>query len=394
MRVLMLNNEFPPLGGGTATVTYEVLMRLARYSDLEIDLITSSTTGRDEETAFSSNFRLHRLNVGSKCLHHSSNVELLRYAYRSFHAALALARQTPFSVCLAWSAVPAGAVALALERKLEVPFVVRVGGPDIPGFEARYWYLYPAISPLIKLVWRHSQAVIAKCDSEGDLIRACARHITPVIIPNGVDVSRFGRAKRDTHHGPLRLLCVGRLIARKGQRILLEACRRLKEQGTPVVVTLVGTGDSEDEYRRLAKQWGISDSVEFKGYVPREELPAHYATADVFVLPSENEGMSIATLEALAAGLPLLLTPTPGTELMVEEGGNGHLFPIGDATVLTERIRTLIAEPERLRRYSARSRELAQTFSWEQATEALLELLQCAASQSVKANKAQSRFPG
>ena len=73
---------------------------------------------------------------------------------------------------------------------------------------------------------------------------------------------------------------------------------------------MIGEGDARAAYEQYAQALGMADRVHFAGYVPREEIAAHYAAAHVFVLPSYNEGMSVATLEAMAAGLPVIVTRT------------------------------------------------------------------------------------
>ncbi|HEX9439466.1 MAG TPA: glycosyltransferase, partial [Roseiflexaceae bacterium] len=137
MRILMLNNEFPPLGGGTGTVNRALLQRFARVPGLEIDLITSALGRQPEQELFAERIRILKVPVNNRNLHHSSNRELLTYAARSLRAALKLQRARPYDLCFAWSAVPAGAVALALRRLTRLRYLVRVCGPDIPGFEQR-----------------------------------------------------------------------------------------------------------------------------------------------------------------------------------------------------------------------------------------------------------------
>ncbi len=110
---------------------------------------------------------------------------------------------------------------------------------------------------------------------------------------------------------------MARLIERKGQQLLIQAVHELRRQGVELTLELVGTGDAEAAYRSLAQGLGVSGQVNFRGYIPREEIPAVYAAAHVFVLPSYNEGMSVATLEAMAAGLPVMVSRTGGIAELV-----------------------------------------------------------------------------
>jgi len=252
--------------------------------------------------------------------------------------------------------------------------MVWVSGPDIPGFERRYQRLYPLLLPLIRSIWKQAVPVIAKCPEEAEMIRAILKDLPIRIIPNGADLSSYLPSTHHNEAGPLRLICVARLIERKGQHHLIQAVRRLKDGGIKVTANLLGTGDAMHDYQELARQLGVEQEVHFQGYVPRENLPEHYSSADVFVLPSYNEGMSLAALEAMAAGLPVVLTRTGGTDSLVEQGINGFTFDWADVDELVKSLRCLAQDRELVRRMGKASRERAEMFSWPKITDYYLNL--------------------
>ncbi len=374
MRILMLNNEFPPLGGGTGTVNAAMLRRFAAVPGLEIDLITSALGQKAEYEWFAETVRIFKVPVNNQNIHHSSNRELLTYAGRALLTALHFHRRYHYDFCFAWSAVPAGGVALALHRRVGLPYLVRVCGPDIPGFEQRYRGVYVALAPVIRAIWRGAELVVAKCQGEADMIRAVDPQPHIVLVPNGVDLDGFAPAVPVADRGPLRLLCVGRLIERKGQHHLITAVRRLTDEGIDVTLDLIGTGDAQAANEQQARSLGISERVHFLGYIPREEIATHYSAAHVFVLPSYNEGMSVATLEALAAGLPVVITATGGTQELVTEGENGLVFAWADVDTLTAHLRTLATDRALVRKMGQAARTRAAGFSWDAAANRYLEL--------------------
>ncbi len=373
MRILMLNNEFPPMGGGTGTVNRALLTHWARVPNLEIDLVTSALGQDYGQEKFAERVQLYFVPVNNQNLHHSSNRELLTYAARALPYALKLHRANPYDFVFAWSAVPAGAVALALKMMTGLGYFVRACGPDIPGFEQRYGALYPILTPTIRATWRNAMRVIAKCEDEANLIRQVDARVGVTIVPNGVELAAFSPAEIPDK-GALRILCVARLIERKGQHHLLEAVKRLTDEGVEVTLDLVGTGDAQDANEHQARTLGISNRVRFVGYVPREEIAVHYSNAHIFCLPSYNEGMSVATLEAMAAGLPLVVSRTPGTRELVQENGNGLLFDWGDVEALTSHLRYMANHRDVARRMSAVSRERAARFAWEDAAGRYVEM--------------------
>jgi glycosyltransferase involved in cell wall biosynthesis len=206
------------------------------------------------------------------------------------------------------------------------------------------------------------------------MIRQLTRKADVTIVPNGVDLNVFQPGDSIPDNGPLRLLCVGRLIARKGQNHLIEAVKRLTELGIDVTLDLIGEGDERRAYESQTEKFGLTLKIKFHGYVPREQITKHYTRAHVFILPSYNEGMSVATLEAMAAGLPLIITRTCGTQELVAEGVNGWTHDWGDIETLSAHIKRLATDRALARRMSLFSRSRAEQYSWEIGAAAYLEL--------------------
>jgi glycosyltransferase involved in cell wall biosynthesis len=367
----MLNNEFPPLGGGTGTVNLALLEKFADMPDIEIDLITSELGNIANETQFSKTIRVYKVPVNNHNIHHSSNRELLVYAYRAFFLSMKLLRQNPYDFCFAWSAVPAGGVAFLLQLFTGLRYLVRVCGPDIPGFERRYGIIYRFLTPFIKAVWKTSEVVVAKCQGEVGMINGLLSHDIHIeLIPNGVDSSRFKPSSPKQKNGTIRLLCVARLIERKGQRYLIQAVKQLVMNGNNIVLDLIGTGDSEGDYRALVRKLDLENKVNFLGYIPREEIPRYYTRADIFILPSFNEGMSVATLEAMASGLPVIVTRVGGMEELVVEGVNGNFVEWGDVGGMVSHIGKFIQNRKLTSRMGSASCTRAKAFSWDRVANA------------------------
>jgi glycosyltransferase involved in cell wall biosynthesis len=195
------------------------------------------------------------------------------------------------------------------------------------------------------------------------------------IIPNAVDTERFLPVERKhSQEEGVRILCVARLIERKGQHLLLDATRRLTDRGCQGFrVVLAGEGDAMAALKAQAQHLRIGHMVDFLGYVPRDLVPQVYADADLFVLPSFNEGMSVATLEAMAAGLPLVTTRGSGLEELVKD--NGLTFDWGEVDALTDALEQLLRNRAMRQEMGKRSRELSKRFSWHAVGEQYRALL-------------------
>ncbi|OGO02682.1 MAG: glycosyl transferase family 1 [Chloroflexi bacterium RBG_13_53_26] len=368
MRVLMLNNEFPPLGGGTGSVNQALMDRFAGLERFEIDLVTSARGRKPEQVAYADRIRIFKVPVNNQNIHHSTARELSTYAWLGWRKASRLQRERPYDLCMTWSTVPAGWIARRLWREHGLPYLVRITGPDIPGFEKRYRLLYPFLAPVIRRIWRDAHTVVVKCAGEAGMVKAVSPLIMPVTIQNGVEMKAFTPSCPPQAGEPLRMVCVGRLVKRKGQDRLIAAVAELKALGVKVRLELVGAGDEEYAYRRLVEKEGLHDCIVFTGYVPREQIAQHYSKAHVFVLPSDNEGMSVSTLEAMAAGLPLVVSRTCGTDELVDEGGNGVTFGSDDVNGLVLVLRRLAGDPDAVARMGRASLEKARLFTWDHVT--------------------------
>lgn len=379
LRVLMLNNEYPPFGGGTATINHGLLEAVAGRSDVSIDLVTVGTESATIRTA--DNVVVHYLPLPPVNIHHASNMELLRFALNGLIYAGRLHTTRRFDVCFAWCSLPAGAMALALRWARGLPYVVRTSGPDIPDFEERYTRSLRLLGPVLTQVWRFARTIVVKSERERQLMAPYSGSLKIETITNAITVRGMDsrRSKRDHE---LRILNVGRHIERKGQEDIIRALAALRGGSCTYTADFVGTGDSEDTHRELARTLGVSDLVRFHGYVAREQLEAHLDAADVFVLPTRNEGMSVATLEAMASGLPIVSTFGTGMDELVGND-NGALYPAGDINALTRILERFgSCSPPELRALGAASLARARVYSWEHTSEAYVSLLKSVVSKT------------
>lgn len=155
-----------------------------------------------------------------------------------------------------------------------------------------------------------------------------------VVVPYGVD-ARFKLPRREPHNGKLRVLTVGSVGLRKGSPYVVETARRLKDHAH---FRLVGPAHVSQAARKA-----LAENLEFIPGVPRSEILAHYAWADVFLLPSICEGSATAVYEAMAAGLPVVVTPNTGS--VVQDGIDGFVVPIRDVDAIVAALERLIESP-------------------------------------------------
>lgn len=372
MRVLLLNYEFPPLGGGAANATYYLLKEFSGNPDVEISLITSSVDTEKTEQ-FADNITIHYLNIGKEGnIHYQSQKDLLRYSLQAYKKAKTLHEENPFDLTHAFFGIPSGVIA----KKLGIPYIVSLRGSDVPFYNQRfYWHDKLLFQRLSTKVWKHAEQVVANSTQLADLahktLPESQLHIP--VIPNGVDTRIFSPVTPEPPTTPFRVLCVSRLIKRKGIHLLIDAVAEIAKHHD-IQLDLAGSGNMEAELTAQAEKLGIGERVHFHGAIDHKKLPGLYRSAHLFVLPSSNEGMSNTALEALASGLPLVLTDTGGAQELVD--GNGALVPVGDVQALTQAISTIMKNATERQQYREHSRTKAEAFSWYNTAQQYLELYQ------------------
>ena len=185
-------------------------------------------------------------------------------------------------------------------------------------------------------------------------MNAVGRSGTPVgVAPMGVDLGVFTRGGSYAPwvgSGPLRLVTCGRLNPGKGHDDCIRVVRRLRRDGIPGELTIVGGSDGKhDDYAgelsALAAELGVADGVRLIGSVGEDRVAAELADAHAFVLGSRNEAIGVATMEAMAMGLPVVVTGCPGVEELVSSAAVGRLVPVNDPSAMAAAVTTLANDP-------------------------------------------------
>ncbi len=283
--------------------------------------------------------------------------------------------EAPFDVIDASFFYPDGPVARILAKRLGIPCSVKARGADI-----HYWGRLPATRKAVLRAGRDAAGLLAVSEAmkrsmvalglEADAIRV---HYT------GVDLDRFApqdraAAKARLHlDGPV-VLCVGNLITRKGQDLLIRALVDLPG----VTLLLAGHGPDRALYQKLSEELRVAERVGFLGAVPHEELPAIYNAADVMALPSMSEGLANAWVEALACGTPIAISDVGGARELLSDLEAGRIVertPEALATALRE---MLAQTPNRVA-----VRKAALRFTWATNGDALVDHLSAIAGKRV-----------
>ena len=216
------------------------------------------------------------------------------------------------------------------------------------------------------LLKRGARIICVSDDVVAHAITLGASREKVVMIPNGVNLAQFAPPDGDRELPEDRNLptvtCVGRLIMNKGQHFLLDAASEARDRGFRFRLLFVGDGPMESRLRDQTRALNLNDTVEFLGH--RDDVPWLLSQSDIFVRPSLTEGMSLAVLEGLAAGLPVIATDVSGTAQMIEDGRNGFIVRPGSVADLSAALTRLLASTELRRSIGRAARLRAADFDW------------------------------
>ena len=347
-RILLVTNDFPPRRGGIQSYLEQFALRLVAAGADELTVYAPQWKGADDYDR-AAPMRIVR-HPGTLMLPQPSVDGRMRALIAEhgietvwFGAAAPLA-------LLASRARGAGA-----ERVLACTHGHEVG-----------WSMVPVARSALRRIGEHTDVVTyVSRYTRGRFASAFGPRARLEHLPPGVDTDRFRpdpqaraelRARYRIGERPA-VVCVSRLVPRKGQDLLIKAWPQIRRRVDGAVLLIVGGGPYDDTLHRLAEQSGTGADVVFTGAVPGAELPAHYAMADVFAMPCRTrgagldvEGLGIVFLEASATGVPVVAGRSGGAPETVLDGETGRVVDGRDRDELAEVISGLLADPLLARR--------------------------------------------
>lgn len=365
MRVLLLNYEFPPVGGGAGYATANIASCLVEMG-IEAEVLTSRINGEGDGERVDG-VPVHRVPSWRNSIHDCG----LRGAYTYVLSAALKRRQLlsrrKYDLEHYFFSMPTGLLTLLPGFRQPPPYIVSLRGSDVPGydpFNRKVERLHALLKPVTRRIWRRAKRVVALSEALADIANDTAPDLDIKVIPNGIDTDHFSPPDRREQHRNIRLITVARLLERKGIHTILEACAL--PTILPVKLDIVGTGPYEAELRQRVEGLGLSDRVRFLGYVPNEELPEHYREADVFVLPSSTESFGLVFAEAMSCGVPIAASNVGGIPETVRDGIDGLLCPPNDPGALRRNIEQLISSATARKTMSDSQRQrILKHYPWE-----------------------------
>jgi phosphatidylinositol alpha-1,6-mannosyltransferase len=369
VRTLLVTNDFPPRPGGIQQFVHNLALRLPPDEVVVYSSTYDGAAAFDAEQPF-------------EVVRNKTHMLLPTPAVATEVQRLAHDREC--DRVLFGATAPLGLLAQGLRAEAGVERVVGL----THGHEAG-WAALPGSRALLKRIARGCDTVTYL----GDYFR---RRLEPAIgsltslrrLAPGVDIDAFHpdvdgglvRKRHDLGDRPV-IVCISRLVQRKGQDTLVRALPQVLKKVPDALLLIVSDGPHRAALEKLARDLDVTRSVVFTGKIPWEELPAHYAAGDVFAMPCRTrwggldvEGLGIVYLEASATGLPVIAGDSGGAPDAVLHGETGYV--VSDLSALVGRLVYLLSHPNAARAMGAAGRDwVEREWRWDLQASRLQELL-------------------
>jgi L-malate glycosyltransferase len=357
MRILVLNHEFPPVGGGGGRAAEDICRGLAKRGH-DVTVLTSHLKGlpHDEQR---DGYQIARISSLRTQPYRASFASMAAYVLSGLWAGYRFIRIFQPDVIHVHFAVPAGALAWILSRLSGIPYVLTVHLGDVPGgVTEKTGRWFRRIYPFTHLIWRDASHIAAVSEFTRSLALKKYKEEMQV-IPNGVDASSL-RPERILLNHPPRIIFAGRFMPQKNPLQVIQTLSQLRE--LPWQCVMIGDGPLIEDVKRAVVEFDLQDRFQFTGWIGGSEVLSWFDKSDILFMPSLSEGLPVVGLEALSKGLAIVASQVGGFVDLVENDKNGYLIHTDDTTKFGMTLRELLSDEDRLLAFRNASLEKAKVF--------------------------------
>lgn len=363
LKILMLNHEFPPVGGGASPVTLELSRQLVRMGH-RVDVVTMHYDDLPRlETVDGIN--IYRTPAIRKRPNICYTYELITYVPGALIKTLSLARREKYDIIHCHFIVPGGLLAWIVSKVTGIPFFITCHGTDVPGHNPDRFAM---VHKLIALVWRFLVRRSFVLTSPSQFLKTLVIRGCPdakvSIIPNGIYPEQFAPCEKTKS-----ILMCSRIFSFKGFQYVIEA---IKDMELDWEVNIIGQGPYLEDLKRIAE--GSKTPIKFWGWLDKSDRRFYelFNKSSIFVFPSVAENFPTVLLEAMAAGMAIITSTAGGCPEVV--GDAGILVRPRDTAEIRKAIESLVSSQELREKLGAAALERVQLFSWKNVAGKFVEL--------------------
>ncbi len=329
--ILLVNYEYPPVGAGAANATYHTARALAETGHHPV--VVTAAFGENRGVTREDGVTVIRISALRRQANKASLLEMTSYMVSLTISIGRICKQHQVHRAIIYFSFPCGPIGLILRLFYKTRYIVSLRGGDVPGTEPRLRAIYWLLTPIRRLVFKYSEAVIANSPGLAALSMKADPHLVHV-VPNGVDSEYWRPGLKKDENNTFNILFVGRFHQQKNLHFLIRQFVIFHKQNPDARLSLVGDGPDGESLKQLALASGINNDITFNGWAARNELREIYQSAHCLVNPSHYEGMPNVLLEAMSCGAPVIASDVHGNNEVVQHGETGLLFEANNSVEL------------------------------------------------------------
>jgi len=372
LKILLINYEYPPCGGGAGNATRYIARELRKLGH-EIAVLTGGKSGEQQIEGV----RVIRVGSARRREDRSSLLEMTSFVLQSIYW-IATRNGKGWEVAIIFFGLPCGVLGPILRMIRGTDYIISLRGGDVPGFEPSLSKLHKLLSPFRKFIYQTSKGIVANSES----LAALSEKSDPFpvsVIPNGVADDDFFPIDKPSlsQNSPLNIIMASRFHEQKNIPDTIECLARAKRRGLRFRLTLIGDGPDKHNVERAVQENNLRDVVTLPGWISRSALASELQKGDCFLSLSRYEGMSNAMLEAMACGLPVVASKITSHEELIDDGVEGFLVTLTEESGLEKVLMRLSRDPRHARLVGAKACEkVRRRFSWHASAKSYLALLE------------------
>jgi len=375
LKVLIINYEFPPLGGGGGISSYDLALEWEKHG--QVDVLTSNFTGlKSVETINGINIFRTKI-FFRKSRDAATFLSMLSFLITGFTRGFNLCRKNKYDVINTHFAVPSGPLGYILGKMFRIPNVLSLHGGDIYDPSKKMSPHSSIIfSRIVKFILNRADRIVAQSSNTRD---NTIKYYNPVkdvkIIPLAFHppvVARSSRGKLGMDKDSFYLITVGRLIKRKSIDTILNALSGINNK--KIKLLIVGDGPEMEFLRNLTSSLNLNERVNFPGYIADDEKYSYLVNSDAFILTSLHEGFGIVFMEAMFIGLPIICTNHGGQVDFLKQNENALLINVGDVESCKKSIMKIYKDSELYKQMSKNNKKKVKDFYAENVAAKYLEI--------------------
>ncbi|MBF0118231.1 MAG: glycosyltransferase family 4 protein [Desulfobacterales bacterium] len=375
MKILLINYEYPPIGGGASNATHNIGKALFKKGH-EVFVLTSNFQ-KLKGLTIEDDIYVYRCLALRKKAFQSNVIEMFSYVLSASILIPKLIKKYKIDSLIVFFSFPCGPLGLLANLIGEIPYIISLRAGDVPYVEKSLNNFHKLLTPIRRIILKKSKAIVA--NSLG--LKKQAKQADPYfhfhVITNAVDVNFFKPLNKENQKSITKFMFAGRFTEQKNLFFLIKEINLLKTTvSKEFEVHIVGGGPLENVLKTYSHELNLEKTIFWHNWCDKAQLRNYLQSSDCFLNPSLYEGMPNSILEAMACGISVIASNVVGNDALVNHNETGFLFDLNKTGDFQDALKKILFNPDLSKRFGQNGRIIVEKyFSWERVADEYLRLI-------------------